>query len=511
MSVIRKLIAAVLITALCAAGLSLAEEKPEITAHDYLGEWVDQDGTTNIDITGRPEGDGYIAEVELTVIEGESLSYLVWAYGCVYDEETRTLRSFSRFTGAGDYEPDSEEEITGEDWEYAGAAFCFNEQGELVWSDENETVDDGMVFSHTIGWKDPDYVGPGHHFDGVWTAEGLTVLIYEGMDCYAVIVSGDDEDGPIWMYTCAYDAETDSLVSDGELAAKLDLLTNPEGFVYEDGGAVFSLDAEGCLIWQDAKENAGEGLRFVRMEEGGALPFATIGEAMDSEAYAGMAGGYDDAFIAVVEQDGRLVRLVAGLDEEGLRLRDAIQDAGDIEAAFDAYNAHVRTLPVTYAEELTAEPKTREELDALAGKTLLELEEEGFEIDMIGTQNEACEVTCTVSCGLYNYELVLNESFEVYQAHEESGEYGDLTVRSAAFAGPSRCTVDLSWLPDGTQKEADDAWAVYNELMELIADALASEDPAAAINALAEKMPDKAEEIAFLAQIRAAISGAEQP
>ena len=34
--------------------------------------------------------------------------------------------------------------------------------------------------------------------------------------------------------------------------------------VYEDGKAVFSLDAEGCLIWQDQNENAGEGLRFVR-------------------------------------------------------------------------------------------------------------------------------------------------------------------------------------------------------------------------------------------------------
>ena len=32
--------------------------------------------------------------------------------------------------------------------------------------------------------------------------------------------------------------------------------------VYEDGAAVFFFNDEGCIIWQDENENAGEGLQF---------------------------------------------------------------------------------------------------------------------------------------------------------------------------------------------------------------------------------------------------------
>ena len=32
--------------------------------------------------------------------------------------------------------------------------------------------------------------------------------------------------------------------------------------VYDDGVAEFSFDDEGCIIWQDENENAGEGLQF---------------------------------------------------------------------------------------------------------------------------------------------------------------------------------------------------------------------------------------------------------
>ena len=32
--------------------------------------------------------------------------------------------------------------------------------------------------------------------------------------------------------------------------------------VYDDGVAEFSFDDEGCIIWKDENENAGEGLQF---------------------------------------------------------------------------------------------------------------------------------------------------------------------------------------------------------------------------------------------------------
>ena len=37
--------------------------------------------------------------------------------------------------------------------------------------------------------------------------------------------------------------------------------------VYDDGVAAFSLDEEGNLIWEDQKENAGEGMKFIRVSD----------------------------------------------------------------------------------------------------------------------------------------------------------------------------------------------------------------------------------------------------
>ena len=269
------ILAIMVIVALCVGSVVMAEEAATVTAHDYLGEWVDQDGMTNIDITTREEGDGYIVNVQMDV-EGEdgTYTYVVWAYGCVYDEETHAMKSISRVTGTGDYEPDSEEQIDDTDFEYADAEFCFDDVGKLVWNDANLSEDEGKLFEHTYGWKDPDYVGPGHHFAGEWNDERVTVYIEETMEDYQVVVvgSGSATDGAIWTYTCDYDADTDSLVSNGEVATKVnytyvDAENSTEELVYEDGEAVFSLNGEGLLVWDDKKEQAGEGRAFALVPE----------------------------------------------------------------------------------------------------------------------------------------------------------------------------------------------------------------------------------------------------
>jgi len=270
MSKTKIILAIMVIVALCVGSVVMAEEAATVTAHDYLGEWVDQNGTTNIDITARDEGDGYIANVHLDVFdEVDNTTYIEWAYACVYDEGTRTLKCFSRVTGTGNYEPDSEDEITDINYEYEDAEFRFDENGMLVWDDKGLEEDDGMLFEHTIGWKDPDYVGPGHHFVGEWNDERVTVYIEETMEDYqvAVVGSGSATDGAIWTYTCDYDAGTDSLVSNGEVATKVnytyvDAENSTEELVYKDGEAVFSLNGEGLLVWDDKKEQAGEGRAF---------------------------------------------------------------------------------------------------------------------------------------------------------------------------------------------------------------------------------------------------------
>ena len=87
MSKTKIILAIMVIVALCVGSVVLAEEAATVTAHDYLGEWVDQDGTTNIDITARDEGDGYIVNIQMDV-EGKTMS-LPTSYGHTAASTTR--------------------------------------------------------------------------------------------------------------------------------------------------------------------------------------------------------------------------------------------------------------------------------------------------------------------------------------------------------------------------------------------------------------------------------------
>ena len=93
----------------------------------------------------------------------------------------------------------------------------------------------------------------------IWEEEGYRVLIQWGSSAWELTE---------WEYSCYYqEADNTMVATDG---SRVELTFNDAGeetncrVVYEDGKAVFSLDAEGRLIWQDGNENAGEGLRFVR-------------------------------------------------------------------------------------------------------------------------------------------------------------------------------------------------------------------------------------------------------
>ncbi len=239
-----------------------------------------------------------------------------------------------------------------------------------------------------------------------------------------------------------------------------------------------------------------------------ALSFATIGEAMSSNSYIGIAGGDEEHFVVAVERDGSYVRLVADLDDRARELDNATLeyiDADTLAAAFDAYNAYIATLPIAYEEEITAQPKTQAELDELVGKNLLEVEEAGYESG--GAQSgENGEAIYVVSSGLYEYALILNEPYTIYEEHSDNGYIGDLTVGSASFYGLSRNAVELRYHADGTYDEAHDPWAEYNALMELITNALSSENPEEAIQKLTEAMPEHAEEIQMFVTVFAAMS-----
>ena len=189
MDIIKKIAAIILVAALCLGGAALAEETPRVTPGDFLGEWVDLDGTCRIEIAehmAEESVDGYVVNVHMPVIAEE----VTWAYGCVWDDETQTLKSISRVTGKGDYEPDSEEEITDINYEYSDTAFYFKD-GMLIWDDKNETADDGLRFKRPIGWNAPapaDYLGEWVDLDGTCNIDITEHTDGEIIDGYVVNV-----------------------------------------------------------------------------------------------------------------------------------------------------------------------------------------------------------------------------------------------------------------------------------------------------------------------------------
>ena len=236
--------------------------------------------------------------------------------------------------------------------------------------------------------------------------------------------------------------------------------------------------------------------------------WATIGEALASEEYTGIRGSDEEYCVVVMKPDDTYIRLVAELDEKAKELNTATMEYVDVdtlEAAFEAYNAYIETLPVSYEEEITAQPKSQEELDTLAGKTLLEVEEAGYGSGY-SNMGEDDAAIYTVSCGLFEYDLLLNETYTEYMEHNDNGYIGDLTVKSACFAGLSHDSAQLCFHADGTYDEKKDPWGEYTSFMDMITNAVTSENPEEAVQALIEAMPEQAEEIRMFADAFAAMS-----
>ena len=236
--------------------------------------------------------------------------------------------------------------------------------------------------------------------------------------------------------------------------------------------------------------------------------WATIGEALASEEYTGIRGSDEEYCVVVMKPDDTYIRLVAELDEKAKELNTATMEYVDVdtlEAAFEAYNAYIETLPVSYEEEITAQPKSQEELDTLAGKTLLEVEEAGYESGY-SNMGEDDAAIYTVSCGLFEYDLLLNETYTEYMEHNDNGYIGDLTVKSACFAGLSHDAAQLCFHADGTYDEKKDPWGEYTSFMDMITNAVTSENPEEAVQALIEAIPEQAEEIRMFADAFAAMS-----
>ncbi len=218
----------------------------------------------------------------------------------------------------------------------------------------------------------------------------------------------------------------------------------------------------------------------VLAEEGQMAPlYATVGEALeDSAEDRVVAGGVPGEYYAVVTQkDGKYYRSVAIFDEKLNELNEALEnldyEAEDFfekhEAAMQAVDDYLKTLPIAYSEVFTAQPLTDEEMASMQGKSLSQLTEEGFEIGSNGTEpsedEEEILIVYSLRYGVYDYNCVVDADFDQYIAAQDNGAEGDLVVKSMSLAGITEWGFEKRFHTDGTVEEPKDPSAEFSEIM----------------------------------------------
>jgi len=218
----------------------------------------------------------------------------------------------------------------------------------------------------------------------------------------------------------------------------------------------------------------------VLAEEGQMAPlYATVGEALeDSAEDRVVAGGVPGEYYAVVTQkDGKYYRSVAICDEKLNELNEALEnldyEAEDFfekhDAAMQAVDDYLKTLPIAYSEVFTAQHLTDEEMASMQGKSLSQLTEEGFEIGSNGTEpgedEEETLIVYSLRYGVYDYKCVVDADFDQYIVAQDNGTEGDLVVKSMSLAGITEWGFEKRFHTDGTVEEPKDPFAEFSEIM----------------------------------------------
>ncbi len=137
-------------------------------------------------------------------------------------------------------------------------------------------------------------------YESCWAADGMLLEAVSEDDGFRVsITAAGIEGNTVWEYSPLYNAETGALEAPffgTKTVETLDLNGDVSAWetVYDDGGAVFTLDGNGCLKWQDTKEDAGKDLVFKKIGR-----FA--GTYACGRALIGITWDYEDAYDIMIQ------------------------------------------------------------------------------------------------------------------------------------------------------------------------------------------------------------------
>ena len=209
----------------------------------------------------------------------------------------------------------------------------------------------------------------------------------------------------------------------------------------------------------------------------GETRYANFGEALDAAGEDAVVGGGEDYLAVIVEKDGRYLRVVTKLDDKAMEMDEAAMEAeDDMDALIQAFDDYVRTLPVSYTEEFTVQPKAQAELDALVGKTIGDLEEAGYEYAEFGTEGDENTIVFKMADGLYNYDCLVDSNFEDFTRRQENDDFDSLVIKSVTFTGASLFATDLNYHADGTVEQVENEIELDGEEMEALLTALGGLD-----------------------------------
>ena len=196
--------------------------------------------------------------------------------------------------------------------------------------------------------------------------------------------------------------------------------------------AVFAEEAPASLPQQTETAEKAESAENTE----NALSFATVGQALEKADVTWSSFWDAEHCILVIQSGERIIRVVADLDRDtGDKLLAIAFSDMDPDAKAAREKELIAALPVSSAEDITASPKTQAELDAAVGKTIRELENEGYEIQSYGYGGENNEVSFEMASGIFVYQFVVNETAENFEKLAETEDFSGLTVKSASFTG----------------------------------------------------------------------------
>ena len=166
-----------------------------------------------------------------------------------------------------------------------GATLTVDEAHHLHWTGSGDAIPDQMFASldevgeeswydnHTDDDEEDDAEHIENAFVGDWMCDRATIYIDEDDSVYTVHITWGASafETAVWDYTCTLDPATGALTGAGKQSTE----TYDENgervatdVVYTDGAATFTLDGD-ALLWNDAKEDVAQGMRFQRVEPEG--------------------------------------------------------------------------------------------------------------------------------------------------------------------------------------------------------------------------------------------------